>query len=210
MIDFYTWNTPNGQKVAIMLEELQLHYEIHPVNIKANEQFQDTYLKINPNSKIPAIIDRDGPDHKPMTLFESGAILIYLAEKTGRLLPSNLRERYFAMQWLMFQMGGVGPMFGQLNHFIKAAKEKLPYAIERYRKETLRLYGVMDKHLNNTSYFAADYSIADIALFPWIAIHQRQGIDIDEFPNVKRFWHEVAERPAVQRGMAKMHDLTGS
>jgi len=207
MIDFYTWNTPNGQKVAIMLEELQVDYKIVPINIRSKEQFKDSFLKINPNNKIPAITDVDGPNHQPISIFESGAILIYLAEKTGRLLPSDLRHRYTAIEWLMFQMSGIGPMGGQLNHFLNAADEQIPYAINRYREEVKRLYAVMDNHLKKALYFAGEFSIADIAIFPWVNIHQKQRIDINDYPNIERFIYAVAERPAVQKAMQLMQAL---
>lgn len=210
MIEFYTWNTPNGQKVAIMLEELQIDYQTHPINIQDGEQLTEAFLKINPNHKIPVITDTQGPHHEPITIRESGAILIYLAEKTGRFLPSDLRDRYTAIEWLMFQMASVGPMFGQLNHFTRAAPEEILYAIDRYRKEVLRLYGVMDQHLKNHRYFANEFSIADIAMFPWINIYQRQGINMEEFPHVKRFIHDMAERPAVKRGLELMEALTNA
>jgi len=202
MIDLYTWSTPNGRKVSIMLEEAGLPYSVHPVNIGKDEQFAPAFLKISPNNKIPAIVDSDGPDGAPIGLFESGAILIYLAEKTGTLLPTVPRARYLALQWLMFQMGGVGPMFGQAHHFRRFAPEKVPYGIARYDKETARLYGVMDQRLGEADYLAGDYSIADIATFPWCARHEWQGIDLASFPNLKRWYDTVAARPAVARGMA--------
>src|SRR5687768_2265145 len=166
MIELYTWSTPNGRKVSIMLEELGLPYHVHPINIGKNEQFAPGFIAINPNSKIPAIVDPEGPDGKPVSMMESGAILIYLGEKTGKLIPAAPRERYVALQWLMFQMGGVGPMFGQVHHFLRAAKEPVPYAIERYTNETRRLYGVLDARLKTERYLAGEYSIADIATYP--------------------------------------------
>jgi GST-like protein len=203
MIDLYTWGTPNGRKVSIMLEECGLPYRVHTVNIGKNEQFAPGFVAINPNSKIPAIVDPDGPDGKPMALMESGAILIYLAGKTGKYLPTSTRGKYDALQWLMFQMGGVGPMFGQTHHFLRAAPEKVPYGIERYSKETRRLYGVMDQHLGATPFLAAgEYGIADMATFPWVARHEWHLVDLNDFPDVKRWYDLIAARPAVKRGMA--------
>ena len=201
MIDLYTWTTPNGRKVSIMLEELGLPYRVHPVNIGKDDQFKPDYLKINPNGKIPSIVDPDGPDGKPIAMMESGAILIYLADKTGKLLAKSGRARYVALQWLMFQMGGVGPMFGQTHHFLRAAKEPVPYAIERYGRETRRLYGVMNDHLKDHAYLADGYSIADIATYPWIARHEWHQVDLADFPHVRRWFDLVSARPAVQRGM---------
>ncbi len=200
MIQLYTWATPNGRKVSIMLEEIELPYEVHPVNLAQGEQFKQEYLALNPNNKIPAIIDPDGPGGKPLTLFESGAILIYLAEKTGKLWPRDLRERYEVIQWLMFQMGGVGPMVGQANYFFKLA-EKVPYAIERFYKEALRLYRVLDKELAQKEFLAGSYSIADIATYPWVGRHEGHHVKLEEFPNVKRWFDSIATRPAVKRGM---------
>jgi GST-like protein len=201
VIDLYTWSTPNGRKVSIMLEELALPYAVHPVDIGKADQFRPEFVAINPNSKIPAIVDSDGPDGKPITLFESGAILIYLAEKAGRFLPPSPRARYEVLQWLMFQMGNVGPFFGQAHHFLRFAPEKIPYAMERYSKETRRLYGVMDRRLGEAAYLAGDYSIADVATYPWVARHEWQQVDLAEFPNVKRWFDVIGARPAVQRGM---------
>jgi len=201
MIDLYTWSTPNGRKVSIMLEELGLPYRVHPVNIGQNEQFRPEYLEINPNGKIPSIVDPDGPDGRPIPLMESGAILIYLAGKTGKLLPQSIRDRYEALQWLMFQMGGVGPMFGQTHHFLRAAKEPVPYAIERYTKETRRLYGVLDERLKGRPHLADGYSVADIATYPWVARHEWHKVDLGDFPNVKRWFDALSARPAVQKGM---------
>jgi GST-like protein len=206
MIDLYFWHTSNGRKISIMLEELGLPYKVHSINIGKGDQFTPDYVAINPNSKIPAIVDPEGPDGKPITLFESGAILIYLADKTGRFLPTAPRARYETLQWLMFQMGGVGPMFGQAHHFRRSASEQVPYGIERYTKETRRLYGVMNKRLADVAYLSTDYSIADIATFPWCARYEWQGVDLGEFPNVKRWYDAIAARPAVARGMA----VTGS
>ncbi len=201
MIDLYTWTTPNGRKVSIMLEELGLPYRVHPVNIGKDDQFKPDYLKINPNGKIPSIVDPEGPDGKPISMMESGAILIYLADKTGKLLAKSGRDRYVALQWLMFQMGGVGPMFGQTHHFLRAAKEPVPYAIERYGKETRRLYGVLNDRLKNHAYLAGEYSIADIATYPWVARHEWHKTDLNDFPGVKRWYDAISARPAVQKGM---------
>jgi GST-like protein len=186
-----------------MLEECGLPYKVHPINIGKNvDQFTPQFVKINPNSKIPAIVDGDGPGGKPITIFESGAILIYLAEKTGKLLPRDPHARMAAIQWLMFQMGGVGPMFGQVHHFLRAAPEKVPYAIERYTKETRRLYGVLDGHLKSAAYLAGEYSIADIATYPWVARHEWHQVELKDFPNVKRWYDAIGARPAVAKGMA--------
>ena len=206
-IEVRSWPTPNGHKVHNALEELELPYKVVPVNIGKGEQFRPEFLAITPNHRIPAIIDPDGPDGRTVTLFESGAILIYLAEKTGRLLPTDPVERYTALQWLMFQMGGVGPMFGQYNHFAAYAPEKLPYAIERYGNEVKRLHGVLEKRLSQSPYLAGDdYSIADIATFPWVRNPDRRGIDLADYPAVKR-WHDaIAARPAVQRGVAVLSE----
>jgi GST-like protein len=201
MIDLYTWGTPNGRKVSIMLEEIELPYEVHPVNLRKREQFTPEFLAINPNNKIPAIIDRDGPDGRPFTLFESGAILMYLAEKTDKLMPQEIKARYEVIQWLMFQMGGIGPTFGQAHHFLRSAPEKVPYAIERYRKETRRFYNVLDKRLAARPFLADDYSIADIATYPWVARYEWHEVRLEEFSRVKRWFDEISSRPAVQRGM---------
>jgi GSH-dependent disulfide-bond oxidoreductase len=201
MIELYTWTTPNGRKVSIMLEETGLPYNVHPVDISKGEQFRPDFVAINPNSKIPAIIDSDGPGGAPLAVFESGAILIYLAEKTGKLLPRDPVARMAALQWLMFQMGGVGPMFGQAHHFLRAAPEPVPYGIERYTKETRRLYGVLDRRLGEAAYLAGEYSIADIATFPWVARHEWHKVELAEFPNVARWYAAIGARPAVARGM---------
>jgi GST-like protein len=202
MIDVYSTATPNGHKVHIMLEELGLPYRIHHIDIGAGDQFKPEFLAISPNNKIPAIVDPDGPDGKPMSLFESGAILIYLAGKTGKLLGDTDREKYTVLQWLMFQMGGVGPMLGQTHHFRIYAPEKIEYAINRYTNEARRLYGVLDRQLAKNHYVAGDkYTIADIAIFPWLRSWKNQGIDWAEFPNTKRWFDEIAERPAVKRGV---------
>jgi GST-like protein len=200
MIQLYTWGTPNGKKVSIMLEEVELPYEVHPVNLSQNDQMKPEYLAINPNNKIPAIVDTDGPGGQPFKLFESGAILMYLAEKRGKLCPQDMRKRYEVIQWLMFQMGGVGPMFGQANYFFRL-QEKVPYAIERFRKEALRLYGVLDKELGRRPYLAGEYSIADIATYPWVWRHEIHEVKLETFPNVKRWFDAIAARPAVKRGM---------
>jgi GST-like protein len=202
LIDLYTWSTPNGRKVSIMLEELALPYNVHPIDIGKGDQFGAEFVAIDPNSKIPAIVDSEGPDGKPYALFESGAILLYLADKTGRFLPQKKAGRFESIQWLMFQMGGVGPMFGQVHHFLRAAPEPVPYAIERYSKETRRLYGVMDKHFANHEWLAAgEYSVADMATYPWVARHEWHKVELADFPNVKRWFDAIGSRPAVQRGM---------
>jgi len=201
MIDLYSWPTPNGHKVHIMLEECALPYRVHPIDIGAGDQFAAEFLAISPNNKIPAIVDSDGPDNRPISLFESGAILIYLAAKTGQLMPQDLRDRYAALQWLMFQVGHIGPMLGQAHHFRQYAPERIEYAVDRYTREATRLYGVMDRRLAEAAYFAGAYSIADIAIFPWTRSHQNQGVDLAQFPNVQRWFKDVSNRPAVQRGL---------
>ena len=203
MIELYTWGTPNGRKVSIMLEEAGLPYNTHAVNISKDEQFTPDFLKVSPNNKIPAIVDPDGPGGKPISLFESGAILFYLAEKTGKLLPADPAGRYETMVWLMFQKAGVGPMFGQAHHFRRFAKEQVPYAIDRYTNETHRIYGVMDKRLGEVPYLAGqEYTIADVATYPWVARWEWHGIDWANYPNLKRWFDTVGARPAVQKGMA--------
>jgi GST-like protein len=201
MIDLYTWTTPNGRKVSIMLEELGLPYRVYPINIGKGEQFSTDYTAINPNSKIPSIVDPDGPEGAPIAMMESGAILIYLAGKTGRLLPASVEKRYVALQWLMFQMGGVGPIFGQVHHFLRAAKEPVPYAIERYTRETQRLYSVLNARLKDHEYLADQYSIADIATYPWVARYEWHKTNLADFPHVKRWFDALSARPAVERGM---------
>lgn len=202
MIDLYTWSTSNGRKASIMLEELGADYTVHPIDIGKGDQFTPEYLAINPNGKIPAIVDSDGPGGAPITVFESGAILIYLAEKYGRFLPTKPVARIEVIQWLMFQMGGIGPIFGQVHHFLRAAKEKVPYGIERYGTEARRLYGVLDRRLDGRDHLAGDgYSIADIATWPWVLRHEWQEIDLAEYPNVKRWFDAVGSRPAVQNGI---------
>jgi len=208
MIELYSWPTPNGHKVHIMLEECGVKYRAHPVNIGTGEQFEAEFLVISPNNKIPAIVDPDGPDGRPISLFESGAILLYLAGKTGRFLPADTRGKYEVLQWLMFQMGGVGPMLGQAHHFRIYAPEKIPYAIERYTNEARRLYGVMDKRLANSRYLGGrEYSIADIAVYPWLRSWKNQGIDWNDFPHLKGWFDEIGGRPAVQRGVEVLADL---
>jgi GSH-dependent disulfide-bond oxidoreductase len=201
MIQLYTWATPNGKKVSVMLEEVELSYEVHPINIAKGDQLKPEYLAINPNNKIPAIIDTDGPGGKPLKLFESGAILMYLAEKTGKFLPQDMAKRYEVIQWLMFQMGGVGPMFGQANYFYRL-EEKVPFAIDRYYKEAIRLYKVLEQTLGQRDYLAGEYSIADIATYPWVGRHDGHNVKLEEFPNVKRWFETISQRPAVKRGMA--------
>ena len=202
MIDLYYWPTPNGWKLSIMLEECGLPYQALPINIGAGEQFAPAFLAISPNNKIPALVDPDGPGGQPISLFESGAILLYLAAKTGRFLPEDLRQRYEVLQWLMFQMGGVGPMLGQAHHFRIYAPEKIPYAIERYTNEAKRLYGVMNRRLAKSKYLGGpEYSIADIAVFPWLRSWKNQGIDWNDYPHLKGWFDEIAARPAVLRGV---------
>ena len=196
MIDLYTWTTPNGRKASILLEELGLPYTVHSVDIGKDEQFKPEFLKISPNNRIPAIVDRD----TGISLMESGALMIYLADKTGKLLPTDKLKRYRVTEWLMWQMGGVGPMLGQTHHFVKYNKGKAPYAEERYLKETHRLYGVLDRQLKDNEYIAGDYSVADIATWPWISRYEWQTIDLNQYPNVKRWYVAIANRPAVQKG----------
>ena len=196
VIDLYTWTTPNGRKISIALEELGLPYEVHPVDIGKDEQFRPEFLKIAPNNRIPAIVDRDNG----MSLMESGAILIYLADKTGKLLPKSGEPRYRAIEWLMWQMGGPGPMFGQVHHFVKYNPGKSPYAEERYSKEAHRLYGVLNRRLEGREFVADEYSIADIAIWPWVSRYEWQTVDLNQYPNVKRWYIAIANRPAVQRG----------
>ena len=202
MIEVYSWATPNGHKVHIMLEECGLAYRVIPVDIGAGDQFKPEFLAISPNNKIPAIVDPDGPEGKPFALFESGAILVYLAAKTGRFMPEAITARYEVLQWLMFQMGSVGPMLGQTHHFRIYAPDKLEYAINRYTNEAKRLYGVMDKRLANSKYIAGPaYTIADIAIFPWLRSWKNQGIDWNDYPHLKGWFDEIGARPAVQRGV---------
>ncbi len=206
MIDLYTWPTPNGHKIHIMLEETGLEYTVHPIDISAGDQFEPEFLKISPNNKMPAMVDQDGPGNKPYSLFESGAIPMYLAEKTGKFMPSEMRKRYQVVQWLMFQMGGIGPLLGQAHHFRAYAPEKIPYAIDRYTNEANRLYNVLDVRLRDHEYLADEYSIADIATFPWLRSYERQGVDLDDYPNVKRWFEIIAQRPAVKRGVEVLAD----
>ena len=202
MIDLYTWKTSNGRKASIMLEEIGLPYTVHPIPIGQDVQFTPEYIAINPNSKIPAIVDQDGPGGQPYTVIESGAILMYLAEKSGKLMPSEMAARYKVIQWLMFQMGGVGPIFGQVHHFERAAKEDIPYGKKRYGTECRRLYSVINARLEGRSFFANEqYSIADIAVLPWVARFEWQLVDLNDYPNVKRWYDSLMARPAVQKGM---------
>jgi GST-like protein len=203
LIDLYTWSTPNGRKVSIMLEETGLGYRVKPVNIGQGEQFAPEFLKISPNNRIPAIVDHDGPKGQAFALFESGAILLYLAYKSGKLLPGDPAQQFKVMQWLMFQMGGIGPMFGQAHHFLRAAPQPVPYAIERYTQETRRLYKVLDHQLEDHEFIAGDYSIADIATYPWIARHEWHQVALADFPSVQRWFVGMGARPAVQKGMAQ-------
>jgi GST-like protein len=200
-IDLYSWPTPNGHKIHIMLEECELPYLVHAVDIGAGDQFDAKFLVISPNNKIPAIVDPDGPDGRPISIFESGAILVYLAGKTGRFLPADDRSKYLALQWLMFQMGGIGPMLGQAHHFRRYAPQQIEYAVDRYTNESRRLYGVMDRRLGQARYFAGSYSIADMAIYPWTRSHTNQGVDLAAYPNVQRWYDEIGARPAVQRGL---------
>jgi len=207
MIDVYSWATPNGHKVHIMLEECGLPYNVHAVDIGAGDQFKPEFLKISPNNKIPAIVDQEGPKGRPMALAESGAILFYLASKTGRFLPADIEKRWSVMQWMMFQMGHIGPMLGQVHHFRNYANEKIPYAINRYVNEGNRLYGVLDKRLAESEYIACeDYTIADMAIMPWLRAPERQSVEIDQYPNVKRWRDGILARPAVVRGVQVLAD----
>jgi len=210
MIEAYSWPTPNGHKIHIMLEETGLSYRVHGVDIGRGDQFEPNFLAISPNNKIPAIVDSEGPGGKPISVFESGAILIYLAEKTGKFLPADARGRYAVLEWLMFQMGSIGPMFGQANHFRAYAPEKIPYAIDRYTNEASRLYGIMDRRLADHAYVAGDYSIADIAIFPWMRYGDRRGVNVEEFPNVKRWFESIDARPAVKRGLEVLNESSRS
>ena len=202
MIDLYTWPTPNGHKVHIMLEELEMPYNIIPINIGEGDQFKPDFLKISPNNKMPAMVDPDGPDGAPISIFESAAILLYLAEKTGRFMPQDMRGRYNAMQWLMFQMGSVGPMLGQAHHFRGYAPRKIKYAIDRYTNEAGRIYGVINKRLGGSAWLAGDdYTIVDMATFPWLRSYVRQGQVLEDFPHLKKWFETIEARPAVQRGV---------
>ena len=203
MIDLYTWTTPNGRKASIMLEEVGIPYEAHAVDIGKDEQFKPEFLKISPNNRIPAIVDRDND----FSLMESGAILLYLAEKAGKLLPTDRLKRFRVTEWLMWQMGGIGPMLGQVHHFVKYNKGKAPYAEERYLKEAHRLYGVLDRRLNGREFVADNYSIADIAIWPWVSRYEWQTVDLNAYANVKRWYNVIARRPAVQRGYKVPKDV---
>jgi GST-like protein len=208
MIDVYSWPTPNGHKVHIMLEETGLEYRVHAINIRQGDQFSPEFLKLSPNNRIPAIVDSDGPGGKPISLFESGAILLYLASKSGRFLPVDMHERWACVQWLMWQMGGIGPMFGQSNHFRRYAREKISYAIERYTNEANRLTRVLDRRLAESRFVACDeYTIADIAIFPWMRGAENRGVNLDEYPNVKRWFEQIDLRPAVQRGLKVLQEV---
>lgn len=208
MIDLYTWPTPNGHKIHVMLEECALPYAVHPVDIRAGEQFDPAFLRISPNNKIPAIVDPDGPDGRPIALFESGAILVYLAAKTGRFLPRSTRGKYEVLQWLMFQMAGFGPMLGQAHHFRLYAPQTIDYAIERYTNEAKRLYGVLERRLSQTGAYLAgrQYTIADIAAWPWARSHANHGVDLAQFPQVQRWYDAIGARKAVQRGLTVLAD----
>ncbi len=209
-VELYYWPTPNGQKITIFLEETAVPYTLHPVDIGKGDQFSPEFLRISPNNKMPALVDPVGPDGKPIALFESGAILLYLAEKTGRFLPRDPFNRYQVIQWLMFQMSGVGPMLGQAHHFRGYAPEKIEYAINRYTKEAGRLYSVMDTQLAVRDYIAGEYSIADMAIYPWIVPYERQGQALEDYPHLQRWFGRLAVRPAVQRGMAQLAELRTS
>src|SRR5438552_3739112 len=207
MIDLYTWPTPNGHKIHIMLEETGLEYRVHPIDIGAGDQFKPGFLAISPNNKIPAMVDQQGPDGKPYALAESGAMLFYLASKTGKFLPKDLRKRWQVMQWVMTQMGHVGPMLGQAHHFLGYAPEKIEYAMNRYQNEANRLYGVLDQQLQRSEWLACDeYTIADMATMPWLRAPERQGVNIDEYPQVKRWRDRIAERPAVKKALEVLAD----
>lgn len=209
MIDLYYWTTPNGHKITIFLEEAALEYRIHPIDIGAGDQFKPEFLKISPNNKIPAIVDQTPlSGSEPLALFESGAILLYLAEKSGKFLPVKLRARYLVQQWLFWQMGGFGPMLGQNHHFSQYAPEKISYAIERYQRETERLYGVLDDRLANSEFVADEYSIADMSIYPWVVPHERQGINLDEFSNVRRWFNQIDLRPAVVEAYRKAAEIS--
>jgi GST-like protein len=207
MIDLYFWMTPNGYKVTIMLEELGWKYNVIPINIGKGDQFKPDFLKISPNNRMPALVDHDGPGGKPISVFESGAMLMYLAEKAGfQFMPQDMRRRYDVIQWLMFQMASVGPMLGQAHHFRRYAPEKIEYAVDRYTNEARRIYGVIDKRAGEAPYLAGEYSIADMATYPWLRTHNWQGQDLNDFPNLKRWYDSIEARPAVQRGLAVMKD----
>ena len=207
MIELYTWPTPNGHKVHIMLEETATPYRVHPIDIGAGDQFKPDFLKISPNNKMPAMIDTEGPGGKPMALAESGAMLFYLANKTGKFLPAGETDRWSVMQWVMFQMGHIGPMLGQAHHFLGYAPEKIPYAMNRYKNEANRLYGVLERRLAESKYVACgEYTIADMSIMPWLRFPERQGVEIDEYPHVKRWRDGIAARPAVQKALQVLAD----
>jgi GSH-dependent disulfide-bond oxidoreductase len=207
MIELYTWPTPNGHKIHIMLEETGLKYNVHPIDIGKGDQFDPEFLKISPNNKMPAMVDTDGPDGKPLALAESGAMLFYLAAKTGKFLPQDLAKRWKVLQWTMFQMGHIGPMLGQAHHFLQYAPEKIEYAMNRYRNEANRLYGVVDRQLRESKYLACDeYTIADMATVPWMRFPERQGVQVDEYPTLKRWRDAILDRPAVKRALEVLKD----
>lgn len=206
-LELYFWPTPNGYKITIFLEEAGLPYNLHPVDIGRGDQFKPEFLKISPNNKIPALVDPNGPDGRTLSLFESGAILLYLAEKTGKFLPQDARRRYIVLQWLFFQVASQGPMLGQAHHFRIYAIEKINYAIKRYTNESARLYNVMDRQLTDNKYFGGDYSIADMAIYPWIRSHERQGQRLEDFPHLNRWFVMMTSRPAVQRGVSVLQEL---
>jgi GST-like protein len=206
-IELYYWPTPNGWKITTFLEETGIPYNVIPVDITDGDQFAPDFLEISPNNKMPAIVDPDGPGGESISVFESGAILIYLAEKAGHFLPQSPRARYVVLQWLMFQMGSVGPMLGQAHHFRRYAPEEIPYAIDRYTNEAARLYGVMDERLSEAEYFAGEYSIADMAIYPWLISHENQGQKMEDYPNLKRWFESVGSRPAVRRALEVGEEL---
>ncbi|MAR78854.1 MAG: glutathione S-transferase [Rhodospirillaceae bacterium] len=207
MIDLYTWPTPNGHKVHILLEELKVPYKVIPININKGDQFKKSFLKISPNNKMPAMVDKDGPSRKPISLFESGAILIYLAEKYEKFLPKNTRSKYEVIQWLMFQMASVGPMLGQAHHFRNYAPKKIPYAINRYTNEATRIYSVINRRLKKSKYIANNnYSIADIAIFPWLRSYANQGQKLEDYPNLKKWYDKIDQRPATKRALEVLKD----
>jgi GST-like protein len=207
LIDLYTWPTPNGHKIHIMLEETGLEYRVHPIDIGAGEQFKPEFLASSPNNKIPAMVDQRGPGGKPLALAESGAMLFYLASKTNKFLPSDVRARWEVMQWVMFQMGHIGPMLGQAHHFLQYAPEKIEYAMNRYRNEANRLYGVVDRRLAENEWIAGgEYSIADMSIMPWLRFPERQGVDIDDYPNLKNWRDRIAARPAVKKALEVLAD----
>jgi GST-like protein len=207
LIDLYTWPTPNGHKIHIMLEETGLEYRVHPIDIGAGDQFRAEFLAISPNNKIPAMVDQRGPGGKPFALAESGAMLFYLASKTGKFLPADVRERWEVMQWVMFQMGHIGPMLGQAHHFLQYAPEKIEYAMNRYRNEAKRLYRVVDKQVEENEWIAgSEYTIADMSIMPWLRFPERQGVNIEEYPNLKEWRDRIAARPAVKKALEVLAD----